>query len=69
MRTREQEVARFTYLKTADVAARLNVSRAHVVDLIQAGRLQAIDVSLGGRPDYRIDPSALDAFEVERKVA
>lgn len=68
MRTKEQEVARFTYLKTADVATRLNVSRSHVVDLIQAGALVAIDVALGGRPDYRIAPAALDAFEALRRV-
>lgn len=69
MRTKEQERARFTYLRTAEVAERLSVSRDHVVSLIQSGDLEAVDVSTGTRPEYRVSPDALDTFERARKVA
>ena len=69
MRTAEQERARYTYLKTSEVAKVLSVSTSHVIHLIQSGALEAVDIRAGDRPEYRVSPDALDAFLQERKVA
>lgn len=68
MRTAQQERARFTYLRTSEVADVLDCSRAHVVDLIQAGRLRAIDIATGSRPEYRVSPEALEEYERAAEV-
>lgn len=69
MRTSEQAVAAYTFLRPTAVAERLDVSRSHVVELIRAGKLAAIDISIGRRPEYRIDPAELEAFLERQKVA
>lgn len=69
MRTPEQERAAYAYLTTTDVAEKLSVSRSQVVALIRAGKMAAIDVGVGTRPEYRVAPDALDAFLASRKVA
>lgn len=76
-RTQAQERARFTYLKTADVADELKVGRSHVAELVKAGAFPdlddgtpgAIDVAAGARPEYRIHPESLKLFQRARKVA
>jgi hypothetical protein len=69
VRTREQEVAAFTWLKPKHVAKRLDVSAAHVLNLLHSGELEGIDVSdKGKKPDYRISPDSMAAFEQRRKV-
>ncbi len=52
---------------TAEVATILAVSVNQVVALINAGKLQAIDVSTGKKPRWRIPTDALDAFVEQRK--
>lgn len=69
MRTSELAVAQYTYLRTQDVADRLGISRAHVIDLIAHGQLKAINVGLGRRPEYRVSAEALDQFVERRAVA
>lgn len=69
MRTAEQEHARFAYLRTREVAAELRVSRTVVIALIQARELEAVDVSVGSRPEWRVPRASLDAFIARRKVA
>lgn len=76
MRTAQQEVARFTHLTTADVAADLNVSRDHAAGLASSGAFPdledgtpgVIDVARGKRPEYRIHPESLELFKHQRKV-
>lgn len=51
----------------ADVAARLVVGEAQVLDLIHSGRLAAVNVGLGAqRPRWRITPDALALFLASR---
>lgn len=69
MRTHEQAVAAFTYLRPSAIAERLDVSRSHVVELIRTGKLAAINISIGQRPEYRVHPDELDAFLERQKVA
>jgi excisionase family DNA binding protein len=54
-----------TVLHTLEVARRLNVSLQHVLDLIEAGKLRAVNVGGIGakcRPYYRIPIEAWRAF-------
>lgn len=69
MRTHEQAVAAYTYLRPSAVAERLDVSRSHVVELIRAGKLAAVNISIGQRPEYRIHPAELEAFLERQRVA
>jgi excisionase family DNA binding protein len=68
MRTKEQEVAAYTYLKPAEIAERLNCEPAHVLNLIHAKALPAINIGTGKRPEYRVDPAAFEAFIVARST-
>lgn len=72
LRTPEEEQLAYHALTTADVAKRLGCTSAHVVRLITAGdegrRLHAIDIGLGERPEYRVKPEWLEAFEARRAV-
>ena len=72
LRTPEQEVAAFAYLGTAAVAARLDCTQQHVAHLISKGeagrRLRAINIGTGERPEYRVKPEWLEAFEAAREV-
>lgn len=69
MRNPEQSVAAYTYLRPAEVAERLNVSRSHVNELVRTGKLEAVNISLTARPLYRIAPAALDEYLKRQKVA
>lgn len=63
-RTAEQSE---TLLTVADVAARLVVGEAQVLDLIHSGRLTAVNVGLGAqRPRWRLTPEAIDTFLASR---
>lgn len=68
MRTREQEVAAFTWLRTSKVAERLDCTTTQVIGLIDDGTLEAIDIGRGDKPNYRIHPDSVVAFEQNRKV-
>lgn len=68
MRTKEQEVAAYTYLKVPEVARRIGCTAEHVVNLIERGELVAVDISVGERAMYRIAPAELDAFIARRRV-
>lgn len=68
MRTREQEQAAFTWLRTAEVARRLSCTRAQIIGLIDDGELDAIDIGRGDKPNYRVSPDSVSAFEEKRKV-
>ena len=51
----------------AQVAARLGLTVKRIYALIDARKLDAIDVSIGNeRPRWRIDERTLEAFEVAR---
>lgn len=51
-------------LKVAEVAKILRVSRNHVYQLIESGRVAAINIGISGhKPVYRIKREALEAFQ------
>ena len=62
MRTKEQEVAAYTFLKPAEIAERLNCTPVHVVNLIKAKKLSAINIGTGNKPEYRVAPAVFDDF-------
>lgn len=68
MRTVEQEQALARGLSTKEVAARLDVSVAHVIGLIDDGDLRAVDASRKGSKvaHWKIMPEDLEAFETRR---
>lgn len=68
MRTRDQEVAAFTWLRPSAVAKRLGCTRVQVVGLITDGELEAINIGRGEKPEYRIHPDSVESFEQRRKV-
>lgn len=54
-----------TVLYVFEVAARLRVTEQHVVDLIEEGKLRAVNIAgenASGRKYYRIPPEAFDAY-------
>lgn len=52
------------YLKVGDVASILNVTPKHIYNLIDVGRISAIDVGIGGsRRLYRILRTDLEVFQ------
>ena len=55
-------------LTVKEVAAELCVSSCLVISLIDAGKLQAIDVSSGRRRSFRIAQNWLDAFVESSRV-
>lgn len=74
MRTKKQEVARFTYLKPKQVADEMNLDEDVVREHIRAGNFPdvdgepgVVDVSTGKKlPQYRIHPKAFEAFKATR---
>lgn len=51
------------YLKVREVAAMLNVTPKHVYNLIEVGKLEAVNIgSSRDRPCYRIKRESLEAF-------
>jgi hypothetical protein len=74
MRTSEQERARFTWHRTSRVARDLDCSTDRVCDLVRAGHLGEpgagwMNVGSPGRPSYRINPDAVEAFVQRGGVA
>lgn len=70
MRTAEQSRAAYCYWRVAEVAARLKVSRSHVLDLRKRGELDGINVGLGKkRREWRITPESLEAYEKRLRKA
>jgi len=53
-------------LRVEEVSKLLNISDRHCFDLIEAGRLDAIDVGDGKRRHWRIPVEALQAFLEKR---
>ena len=51
------------------VACHLDLSEDHIRSLIQMKVLQAVDISVGARPAYRVSTEAVDRFASARKVA
>jgi excisionase family DNA binding protein len=55
-------------MRAGQVAAYLNVSTDHVIDLIRTGGLPAVNVGAGSkRGCYRVTREAVAEFEKERK--
>lgn len=72
MRTREQSIARYTWLRIGDFADAIGCSREHVRALIKQGEIaNVIDVSKRGAklPEYRIPQSELEKFLQSRRLA
>lgn len=69
MRTPEQEKAAYNGMKLSTVAKMLDCSRGHVLELVRKKALDAVDISAGSRPEYRVSRESLDAFLEARKVA
>ena len=51
----------------ADIARRFGVSRRTVFNWIKAGQLEAINISSGRRPTYRITAEAVERFIALRR--
>lgn len=56
-------------LKTKDVAELWGCSQSAVVELINSGRLKAINIGTGQRARYVIDPEELRRFETDQENA
>ena len=77
MRTKIDEKARYTYLKTTAVAKELDCGRDHVVSMIQAGKFPdlpdgtegVIDIGTGSRPEWRIHPESFAMFKRGERAA
>lgn len=50
------------YLTTRETAARIRSTPQHVRQLINAGRLAAINISKGGRPRFRVSVASVEQF-------
>lgn len=55
-------------LTVEQVAKELQVHKNRVYSWIQAGDLAAIDIGRGGKHNYRISRTDLDAFKQARKI-
>lgn len=70
MRTKspDQFEAEYNWLTPAEVAPMLGYDTPGTVrELIRAGHLEAMDVSRGKRPSYRISPRAVEKFKAESR--
>lgn len=50
------------YLTTGQAAARIGATSNYVRELIRTGRLQAIDISKGARPSFRVAEKSVEQF-------
>ncbi|MGW4075972.1 hypothetical protein ACWELB_21085 [Streptomyces asiaticus] len=57
------------YLTTGQAAARIGATSQYVRALIRGGLLEAIDISKGVRPTFRVPEAAVAKFLAERTVA
>jgi excisionase family DNA binding protein len=55
-------------LNVAEIAERLLISQRHVVDLIDEGKLRALNISGDKRRHYRIPVEAYEAFIKSRTL-
>lgn len=62
MKEARDTLAMYPLMKTPDVAGFLNCDTDQVRRLAQAGRLPFIDVGLGERVEYRLDPVTVVVF-------
>jgi excisionase family DNA binding protein len=69
VRTREQEVAAYTYLTPQEVAEVLKCSAEHVKRLIKKGEIAAVDIGTERRPLYRVAPDVFAAYLQSASVA
>lgn len=75
MRNARDEFARFNWITPATFGARIGgekpVSPDRVRKLIRAGKIRSEFLHVtnpgSGRPDYRIDPAAVEAFHEDHK--
>ncbi|TVL89782.1 helix-turn-helix domain-containing protein [Streptomyces sp. SAJ15] len=56
------------FLTTGQAAARIGASAQYVRTLIHGGCLEAIDISKGKRPSFRVSEAAVVKFLAERAV-
>lgn len=56
------------YLTTGQAAARIGASTQYVRSLIHAGHLDAINISKGPRPRFRVAEASVIKFLAERAV-
>lgn len=69
MRTKQQEIAAYNYLRPKRVAEMLACSVEHVENLIEQGHLDAVDIACGEqRRTLRVDPKSVERFIRERRV-
>ncbi|MDB4952114.1 MAG: hypothetical protein JWM27_4763 [Gemmatimonadetes bacterium] len=75
MRTKQQELAQYTWLTPSGFGERVGVGAEHVRELIRSGTCfragEVINVALdpARKTEYRIHPDALRRFLAERSVA
>jgi len=62
----QSEFAGRSVLYVSEVAKRLEVTEQHILNLIEEGKLQAIDIGGGSRHFWRIPVPALETFMRER---
>ena len=62
MRTRETEQLRYKGIRPAAIAADLDCSHEHVLNLIRAGKLHGVDIGAGKSPEYRVSEASYKAF-------
>ncbi|MER7623916.1 hypothetical protein [Streptomyces sp. NPDC126503] len=55
-------------MTTGQAGARIGATSNYVRELIRAGRIEAIDISTGTRPSYRVSEESLAKFLRERIV-
>lgn len=56
------------FFKVTEIAKILRVSRNHVYQLIESGRLAAINIGISGyKPVYRIKLEAFEAFQAKKE--
>lgn len=67
-RNREQERAAYQGLSTRRMAAQAGCSTEHIVNLIHAGKLPAINIGTGERPLYRVDRLAWEDYLAQAVV-
>ena len=69
MRTREQEQLRFNGLRIATIAADLDCTHEHVLNLVHAKKLAAVNIGTGKNPEYRVSGESYKAFLHASKAA
>lgn len=68
MTTRERIQKKSRWLSVAEVSDLPGLEPEQVRTFIRRGQLDAVNVSTGKRPTYRVSPEALDEFLGARKV-